>query len=991
MHFIENIVPYQKRANLAPSKTTDRASSSLRSRVERKKQHIRAWEGNDPSRKRRVYFGCYTAAFIVVAFITLFVYPSNGRALIWNIDGIEQYYPFFVYEGQWLREIVSNLLSGQGLQIPLWVHELGYGMDVPSTLDTFFDPLNLLSGLCPERYSEYLFQFLVVFRLYLAGAAFSLLALRFKIGRFPTLVGALLYALCGTAMAVAYWPAGAWPLVLFPLLLLGVEKVIAKERPYTFIAAVAAFFIISYYFSYMACLLLLPYCAVRVFQTQKSVNAVRFLGWTLRFFGLLAIGVLIACFALVPSLVGLFGLERFTDNSVTVPLFYSHHYYTSLASGFLSMAGVGSDCYIGFGGLAFLSCVLLFSKRRQNTSLKIAFVAGTIMLMVPAVGSFLNGMNYATNRWVWAYALVVCFIVARMLPSMLHLDKRSVKVLVIASIAYGAIVFAVAPMRTEAMLAAGVVLAATLFVVAQRGMAAKTRRMAVVCCLTAGLTVNAFYFVSPDEGGVGKLSSPLGYAYPRITSDSPNHLVSDLNAPGLWRYDGSSSAIERTRNDSLVLGLKGFDFYNSSYNSAIDDFHTELALNRTNINFSYNDLGGRAILESLMGVKYYLSTKAGFPPVYLYDDPNKIVASGVVRDIPYQVHEGSNVLPLAFAYDSYVPRSEYLSLSPVQRQEALLQGVVLDESSLPATDRKQESRTVPSVVSASNGLSVEDGVIRVLKPGATLTLSFEGIANSETYFYVDGLHFKGVSPVEESKRKGEFDNLAWFRKALLLQKDMNWTEPRRYNIGLGSDKAPGMRQIDNYTNASHLYGGKDEWLVNMGYSKEPQTSITLHFDLKGDYRFTNMSVVCQPVKNMSNRIDALKADPVEDLKFGTNEITASIDASKPKALFLSVPYSKGWTATVDGKPAEIKRANTAFMALELEPGHHEIELRYLTPGLREGMILSGIGLAALAGLALVRRILSTRVRRAQTTASASARADVQASPQRQEEHERNSR
>lgn len=100
MHFIENIVPYQKRANLAPSKTTDRASSSLRSRVERKKQHIRAWEGNDPSRKRRVYFGCYTAAFIVVAFITLFVYPSNGRALIWNIDGIEQYYPFFVYEGQ---------------------------------------------------------------------------------------------------------------------------------------------------------------------------------------------------------------------------------------------------------------------------------------------------------------------------------------------------------------------------------------------------------------------------------------------------------------------------------------------------------------------------------------------------------------------------------------------------------------------------------------------------------------------------------------------------------------------------------------------------------------------------------------------------------------------------------------------------------------------------------------------------------------------------
>lgn len=91
--------PYQKRVVLASFTSTDQTASSLGSNIERKKQAVRAWEGNNPSRKRRVYFGCYTAAFIVVAFITLFVYPSNGRALIWNIDGIEQYYPFFVYEG----------------------------------------------------------------------------------------------------------------------------------------------------------------------------------------------------------------------------------------------------------------------------------------------------------------------------------------------------------------------------------------------------------------------------------------------------------------------------------------------------------------------------------------------------------------------------------------------------------------------------------------------------------------------------------------------------------------------------------------------------------------------------------------------------------------------------------------------------------------------------------------------------------------------------
>ena len=49
--------------------------------------------GDDPARKRRVYWACYTLSFIVVAFIVLFVYPSNGRSIVWSVDGLEQYYP----------------------------------------------------------------------------------------------------------------------------------------------------------------------------------------------------------------------------------------------------------------------------------------------------------------------------------------------------------------------------------------------------------------------------------------------------------------------------------------------------------------------------------------------------------------------------------------------------------------------------------------------------------------------------------------------------------------------------------------------------------------------------------------------------------------------------------------------------------------------------------------------------------------------------------
>ena len=58
---------------------------------------------------------------------------------------------------------------------------------------------------------------------------------------------------------------------------------------------------------------------------------------------------------------------------------------------------------------------------------------------------------------------------------------------------------------------------------------------------------------------------------------------------------------------------------------------------------------------------------------------------------------------------------------------------------------------------------------------------------------------------------------------------------------------------------------------------------------------------------------------------------------------------------MDGQPAELLRADTAFMALDLAEGHHDVELRYFTPGLKEGAIVTAAGIVALVVLALVLR------------------------------------
>lgn len=942
---------------------------ALRDKLLSSYRSIRAWENGNPVRRRKTYWACYTLAFVIVAFIVLFVYPSNGRSIVWNVDGLEQYYPYFVFEGQWLREIASNLISGQGLQVPLWSYTLGYGSDILTTLDVIFDPLNLLSGLCPEQYSEYLFQFLVVFRLYLAGAAFSHFAFRFGTGRLPTLLAALLYALCGTALAVTFWPAGAWPMVLFPLMLLGVEKVLAGERPYVFILSSAAMFIISYYFSYMACLFLVPYCAARVILVKGPLRVGGFALWTLRFLALLCVAILIAGISLGPALVGLFGNERFVEGAVDVPALYSPDFYFSSIAGFMSTSGVGSDCYIGFGGLAFLACALLFVQRKQHRLLKLCFAAMVAMLFLPLCGSVLNGFNYATNRWVWAFALLVCFIVAKMLPSLLAVGSREARALAIASLAFCAFAILVPQARTEQTMAACLVLAVTLMVVIQKGLSDRARKAGVAACLVASLACNAFYLVSPDEGGVGKSSSPLGSMYQRLTSGSPNRLVADLDDEGTWRYDADPSVTERTRNDSAVLGLSGIDFYNSFYNSFIDAYHTELGVAETNINFSYRGAGSRAILETLAGVKYFL-VPAGVKPPYSYDDPQSLVASETMHNVSYEVHEAENAVPLAYVYDAHIPRAVYDALSPAQRQESLLQGVVLENSSLPEADLDLESHELPTTLTAGAGLTVEDGVVNVTSAGATLTATFDGLADSETYLYVDGLDYQPVSPLDATSEDA-LETMTWYQKAKLYKKNLEWSAPTDYFINLSSDKGTATRQIVNSEKTWHMYGGKDEWLVNMGYSEDAQSSITLKFNQPGIYRFDELAAVCQPMGSFDSRVSDLKKTPVDNLELGTNEITCSLAANKEEALFLSIPYSEGWSATVDGEPVEIKRANTGFMALELQPGQHEVRLTFMTPGLATGACASGMGIALLVVIAIGCKALDRRKKK-DTVTKASA-------------------
>ncbi len=87
----------------------------------------------------------------------------------------------------------------------------------------------------------------------------------------------------------------------------------------------------------------------------------------------------------------------------------------------------------------------------------------------------------------------------------------------------------------------------------------------------------------------------------------------------------------------------------------------------------------------------------------------------------------------------------------------------------------------------------------------------------------------------------------------------------------------------------------------------------------------------------------------------TRGFTARANFGRERLVFFSVPWDKGWSATVNGKPVQIERANIGFMAVRVPAGEAVIRFDYRTPGLIPGAIASGASLVLLAVFLLVVR------------------------------------
>jgi hypothetical protein len=99
-------------------------------------------------------------------------------------------------------------------------------------------------------------------------------------------------------------------------------------------------------------------------------------------------------------------------------------------------------------------------------------------------------------------------------------------------------------------------------------------------------------------------------------------------------------------------------------------------------------------------------------------------------------------------------------------------------------------------------------------------------------------------------------------------------------------------------------------------------------------------------------------------EFGAHRARIEVESPQPSLLVIAQSFHPAWRAVVDGKPAQVWRANHAFQAVELPAGARLVELSYSDAAFRRGAAIT------VAALALCGLLLATGGRRKTPASSA---------------------
>lgn len=888
--------------------------------------------------QRKYCYGVYTLMFLLMCIVAFLPFFTEGKSFVWGAgveDGLSQHFSALAYYGEALREFFRNLLAGHP-KLVMWDMSLGYGADILSTLNYYAigDPLNLLYGFVSPKNTETMYNFMIVLRMYLAGITFIMYARKMKKRSYGTVIGALVYVFSGFCFRLGLrHPFFINPMIYFPLLCLGIEKIYQRERPYVFIFAVCVSAMSNYYFLYMLTIFAVIYAWIRFYKYSEENKIKTFFLTILKFGMYYTLGIAMAAVILLPSVIGFLGNGRYGNGADWKSLIvYPGKYYLLFIENFIGYGNTGSNTNAGY--LPIVGIVVLFtlfSQRMKHKKYRAAFIASIIALILPIFGYAFNGFSYANNRWAFALSFIVALLTAEMYPRLFVMSKRQQIGIGAGIIIYTVFCIIVNASGEEILKNKGIMAACgliavfyILLLIFQRlGYDTQKRivRVSMAILLLISVGVHGYYRFDPKEYAYTQEFMDQGQAYRTLKEDNIR-MLSKANDPSVYRVHAEGY---RYKNYGLINHLNTISGYYSITAKCVTD--TIKGYDTLGMQYAdkYKGVDQRLGLLSLAGVKYITVAH------------NSQVAKDVssMGDVPYGVeklrkkgnitlYKNKYALPFAYAYDSYMTEQQYEQLNGIGKEQAMLAQIILNQHPADKEIQHNEQRNGPDIQTISlpeTRISSPKG-----KKYADITVPVE--KDKETYLYFKNLVYHG-------KKNGDDKFILTGRKGtkgiLVTQNDV-------------------QQKIHIQSTFNPYYFGRKDYIVKISHqTSKAKEKVRLNFLSPGEYEFDDISLITVPKKDVLARLKERKENSMKQIQYEGNHFRGVYHAKKDQILCVTIPYSKGWKATVNGNRTKIYKANGMFMGIIMKKGTQSVKLDYETPGLKIG---AWISLVAWIGLGI---------------------------------------
>jgi len=858
------------------------------------------------------------AAILLLAYARLGISPFGpNTVLICDLSG--QYIDFY-------SAYYDMITQGRSL---LYSWQAGLGLNFLGIISYYLaSPFSLLILLSTKENLPQMMMWIILLKVGFSGLFFAVYARRLFRLPSPTLIAlALLYALSAYSVVYSFnlmWLDGV---LILPLLLFGVEKIIAGETPARFPCSPLFFvclfyiFIANYYIAYMAGLFALLYFTASFFS-RFSFREVRiFLRKFKVFFfsAILAAGC--AAFLLLPTFYALKNGPGGPDLSLALSPqinFQPADLFAKLALGGYDTLKDGGLPNVYCGLLPLLLAPLYFFNREIPKKERAIAAVLTAFLLFSFNFSILNFAWHAFDRpnfFFYRYSFVFCFLmIALACRSFMFLSHLSGSQIVKAGAAWILLFMFIQkldyPFLSDRQLTVNFLFFAlyTLILLLLRELTAKRLQAVLLTGLTLAVIVESAVSSSILTG---RLDQEFRYVPAASYAQKLNPVRDILSL--INKQDGSFYRLEKTAfrsyNDPLNLNYNGLTHFSSLANYETNLCLRQLGFMATSVYkaTAYAVSGSTVLADSLLGIKYVVSAGdmgAGY---------TKVIEKGDLA-----AYRNDFALPLCYLVNEAV-----LAFDPAKDDNPF----TLQEKLISLA----EGRSEPT---------------RIFRPVATVREKLTNV--SRTSRTVNG------SPAEIYERSNAQS------QGII---EFTFTNPAAQQLYacFRTITASGVKVFVNGQEIKEELPVYNKRIINLGfYLPGEKISVKLTFS-GGGFALTEKYFYGLSESRLAQALSPLQEQKAENLQVTDTSVRGVFTVGENRLLFTSIPYDPGWEARVDGQKAEILKIGDAFIGLLLPPGKHEVFLSFCPEGLVSGITISGISLLLLS-LGAIFSLIRTKIK-----------------------------